>query len=85
MGTRRTPKRGTTPPKGRPTTPRRGRYGDDRVFGPMAQWLAVIVALILAFALLLFLTGGGDFNPFNNQLGSLLAVTAAGVLGSNVT
>jgi hypothetical protein len=68
-----TPKRGITPPKGRPTRPRSGEYGGKRVFGPVWQWFAVTVLLILAFVVLIILTGGGDFNPFNSdnsQVGS---------------
>jgi hypothetical protein len=64
-----TPKRGITPPKGKPTRSRSGGYGRKRVFGPVSQWIAVTVLLIMAFVVLIILTGGGDFNPFNDQNG----------------
>lgn len=79
MGNRNPPGRGITPPKGRPTRPRGVRYGNDRVFGPTFQWLAVIVLLVVAFVVMVILTGGGDFNPFNHdQTGSLVRLAAAG-------
>lgn len=59
-------KKNVTPPKGRPTRRRDGSYRNRRVFGPMAQWIAAAVLLLLVFAVLLFLTDGGDFNPFND-------------------
>ena len=71
-----TPKRGITPPKGKPTRSRSGTYGGKRVFGPVSQWIAVTVLLILAFLALIILTGGGDFNPFNGDNGQAGAVAA---------
>ncbi len=59
-------KKNVTPPKGRPTRRRDGSYRSRRVFGPVAQWIAAAVFLLLVFAVLLFLTDGGDFNPFND-------------------
>lgn len=74
-----TPKRGITPPKGKPTRSRSGSYGGKRVFGPVWQWIAVTVLLILAFLALIILTGGGDFNPFNDdgQAGAAAATVIA--------
>lgn len=67
MAKQTTPKRGITPPKGRPTRSRDALPGDRRVFGPVAQWLAAAVLLLLLFAVLIILTDGGDFNPFNDD------------------
>lgn len=72
-----TPKHGITPPKGKPTRSRSGDYGRKRVFGPVAQWIAVTVLLILAFVVMVILTGGGDFNPFNGQDGQAVNGAAA--------
>ncbi|MGA1053530.1 MAG: hypothetical protein ACO3WU_14660, partial [Ilumatobacteraceae bacterium] len=56
-----------TPPKGRPTAGRRRRRGAKRVFGPTAQWISVGVLVALVVAVLITITDGGDFNPFNDQ------------------
>lgn len=66
MNQQRTPKKGITPPKGRPTRGRDDVPVDRRAFGPTAQWIAAafLVALILITIIVLF--DGGDFNPFNN-------------------
>ncbi len=69
MGKQTTPKKGITPPKGRPT---RGRDETDqqrRVFGPTAQWVAAafVIALVLVTVILLF--DGGDFGVFNDHSG----------------
>ena len=72
------PKKGFTPPKGRPTRSRDGFYARRQVFGPTAQWIALTIFLILVFVVLFILTDGGDFNPFNgDQTGSLLTFAAA--------
>jgi len=71
------PKR-TTPPKGRPTRSRNGRYRDRRAFGATAQWIAAALALVVAFIIAFLLLDGGDFNPFNDD-------TAQGVTGGTVT
>lgn len=67
MAKQATPKRGVTPPKGRPTRSRSGVYRNKRVFGPVAQWIGVVVLLLMLFVVLIIATGGGDFNPFNND------------------
>jgi hypothetical protein len=36
------------------------------VFGSTAQWIAVTIALILAFVILVLVTDGGNFNPFSS-------------------
>ena len=66
-----TPKRGITPPKGKPTRARHDEYQEKRVFGPVAQWIAFSVLLILAFLVLVILTNGGDFNPLNHDGGQV--------------
>lgn len=56
--------RAVTPPKGRPTPPRRAQ-ARGRVFGSTAQWIAVFALLLIAFVVLVLATDGGDFNPLN--------------------
>lgn len=74
------PKKGVTPPKGRPTRSRNRTYADQRVFGPVAQWIAAALFLLLLIVVMIILTDGGDFNPFNDgNSGSVLApLVAAG-------
>jgi hypothetical protein len=45
--------RATTPPKGRPTRSRNAYYGRQKVFGSTAQWIALVILLVLAFAIVL--------------------------------
>jgi len=48
------------------------------VFGPISQWIAVVVLLLVLFVALIIATGGGDFNPFNNdssQIGGAVDTT----------
>jgi hypothetical protein len=72
------PKKGVTPPKGRPTRSRDAIYARRQVFGPTAQWIALTIFLILVFVVLFILTDGGDFNPFNGgHTGLVLALSAA--------
>ena len=61
MGKQKGPTKGVTPPKGRPTRGRNEVDVDRRVFGPVAQWIAVIVALIALFVVIVIVTGGGIF------------------------
>ena len=77
------PKRGITPPKGKPTRARSAMPTDKRVFGPVAQWIAFSVLLILAFVVLVILTNGGDFNPLNqnSQVGTIAASIVPGLTG----
>ncbi len=70
-----------TPPKNRPTRSRNGSYGRTRVFGPVAQWIAVVILLGLAFTVIVILTDGGDFNPFNDDAAQP-GVLVVGVAGS---
>ena len=77
MGKRSTPKHGITPPKGRPTRPRSGRSYDPRLFGPVWQWIAVTLFLTLLFVVLVMVTNGGDFNPFNQNSGQTGAPAAS--------
>lgn len=56
-----------TPPKGRPTRARGERGANRRAFGPVAQWITFALALIVAVVIIVLITGGGDFNPFNDE------------------
>jgi hypothetical protein len=56
-----------TPPKGRPTRPRTAADDDRRVFGPVAQWLTFALLLLIAVIVLIIVTDGGDFNPFDED------------------
>ena len=58
--------RNYTAPKGRPTRPRSAVDHQRRVFGPVAQWLAFAVLLVIAVIVLIIITDGGDFNPFDD-------------------
>ncbi len=65
MTQEQTPKKGITPPKGKPTRSRRAVESNDRVFGPTAQWIAAAFLVALIFITIIVLFDGGDFNPFN--------------------
>ncbi len=65
MTQEQTPKKGITPPKGRPTRSRDAVEAERRVFGPTAQWIAAAFLLALIFLTIILLFDGGDFNPFN--------------------
>lgn len=56
-----------TPPKGRPTRARNDTGARQRVFGPTVQWTMVAVTIVLAVVILIIVTDGGDFNPFNDE------------------
>lgn len=73
-----TSKRGITPPKGRPTRARSEIPRNERVFGPVSQWIAFAVLLILAFVVMVILTNGGDFNPLDdgNSVGAVVGFVA---------
>ena len=77
MGKHSTPKHGITPPKGRPTRSRSGRSYDPRVFGPVWQWIAFALFLTMLFVVLVIVTNGGDFNPFNQNDGQSGAPAAS--------
>ncbi|MEO6570642.1 MAG: hypothetical protein ABIO83_03765 [Ilumatobacteraceae bacterium] len=82
MGKHPVPKRAVTPPKGRPTRRRADDRGERRVFGPLAQWILVTLLLAFLFVLLFVVTGGGDFNPFDDGTAALLpAATAWPIIG----
>ena len=73
MSKQSTPKRGQTPPKGRPTRSRNGSTGGRRVFGPVTQWIMVALLIAMVFVIIVIVTDGGDFNPFNDEtVGSAL-------------
>jgi len=82
MAKQATPKRGITPPKGKPTRARSEIPTNQRVFGPVSQWIAFVVVLILAFVVLIILTNGGDFNPLNDsgQVGTIATSIAASLI-----
>lgn len=60
-------KKGVTPPKGRPTRARDGSGYRKRAFGPVAQWITVAVLVALIVVVLVLVTDGGDFNPFDDD------------------
>ena len=62
-----TGKRGYTPPKNRPTRTRNGIETDKRVFGPVAQWITFAIVVVIAVTILIIVTDGGDFNPFDDE------------------
>ena len=64
MSDQQTPKKGSTPPKGRPTRSRDGYYGPSRVFGPRLQWIAVVLVIVVLFLVLAIVT-----NPFDGNGG----------------
>jgi len=66
MGDQQTSKKSFTPPKGRPTRGRNDGGGQQRAFGPTAQWIAAAFLLALIFVTVIVLLDGGDFNPFNS-------------------
>ncbi len=83
MATQSTPKKGMTPPKGRPTRGRNEVAPDRRVFGPVAQWIAFTLLAILIFVVLVILTDGGDFNPLDGgHSGTLIDLTTFGLLAT---
>ncbi|MFW2333613.1 hypothetical protein [Ilumatobacter sp.] len=65
MTQEQTPKKGITPPKGRPTRSRNEVGAEKRVFGPTAQWIAAAFLIALIFITIILLFDGGDFNVFN--------------------
>jgi hypothetical protein len=66
MAPQQTPKKGFTPPKGRPTRGRSNQVREKRVFGPTAQWVAAAFLIALIFLTVIVLLDGGDFNIFND-------------------
>lgn len=76
------PKKNVTPPKGRPTRARNASGYEKRAFGPVAQWVTVGVVVALIVVVLVLVTDGGDFNPFDDeQLPSEFGAPAAVVAG----
>ncbi len=65
-----------TPPKGRPTRGRGDRGPNRRAFGPVAQWITFALALVVAVAIIILITGGGDFNPFDDDQQQINPLTA---------
>ena len=60
-------KKGYTPPKNRPTRARDDLEPDRRVFGPVAQWITFAIVVVVAVTILIIVTDGGDFNPFDDE------------------
>lgn len=56
-----------TPPKGRPTRARNATGYRKRAFGPVAQWVTVAVLVALVVVVIVLITDGGDFNPFDED------------------
>ena len=67
MGQQQTPKKGITPPKGRPTRGRNEQIRARRVFGQTAQWIGAAFLIALVFLLVIVLLDGGDFSIFNGD------------------
>lgn len=70
------PRKAYTPPKGRPTRARSDRGGNRRAFGPVAQWITFAIALVVAVVIIILITGGGDFNPFDDEQQPINPLTA---------
>ena len=64
---RGTSKKNVTPPKGRPTRARNSSRAPKRAFGPVAQWVTAALVIALIVVVLVLVTDGGDFNPFDEQ------------------
>lgn len=62
-----TSKKNVTPPKGRPTRARNSARYRKRAFGPVAQWVTAALLIALIVIVLVLVTDGGDFNPFDEQ------------------
>jgi hypothetical protein len=60
-------KKAYTPPKGRPTRARSDTGERRRAFGPVAQWITFAIALLVIVVIAIMVTGGGDFNPLNDD------------------
>ncbi len=60
-------KRSYTAPKGRPTRARGDTGQRRRAFGPVAQWITFAIALLVIVVIVIMVTGGGDFNPLNDD------------------
>ena len=60
-------KRHYTAPKGRPTRGRSDTGFRPRAFGPVAQWITFAIAVIVIVVIIIMVTGGGDFNPLNDD------------------
>lgn len=72
------PKKSVTPPKGRPTRARSSSGRRKRAFGPVAQWVTVGAIIALVVVVIVLVTDGGDFNPFDDeQLPSQFGAPAA--------
>lgn len=71
-----------TPPKGRPTRARNDTGARQRVFGPTVQWTMVAVTIVLAVVVLIIVTDGGDFNPFNDEPQTPTGIGAGPVVGT---
>lgn len=71
-------KKNVTPPKGRPTRARNSSGTQKRAFGPVAQWVTAACVIVLIVVVLVLVTDGGDFNPFDeNELPSQFGAPAA--------
>ncbi len=60
-------KKAYTAPKGRPTRARGATGERRRAFGPVAQWITFAIAVLVIVVIAIMVTGGGDFNPLNDD------------------
>jgi hypothetical protein len=60
-------KRHYTAPKGKPTRARHDTGFRPRAFGAVAQWITLAIAVIVIVVIIIMVTGGGDFNPLNDD------------------
>lgn len=60
-------KKAYTAPKGRPTRAQSDTGERRRAFGPVAQWITFAIALVVVVVIAIMVTGGGDFNPLNDD------------------
>ena len=63
-------KKGYTAPTGRPTRVRDADLRRRRAFGPVAQWITFTIAAVVALIILILVTDGGDYNPFDGSTGA---------------
>lgn len=67
MGQQAKPKKGITPPKGRPTRARDESGQQRRVFGPTAQWIAAVFVIAMILITIIVFFDGGSFGVFNDN------------------
>lgn len=68
MAKQHKPKHGITPPKGKPTRPRRSYGGRAKALGSTTQWVIVTLLFLVALVVIFILSGGAGFNGNNNNV-----------------